>query len=264
LLTDLESQLPTRRYVNFLLKDLHVLTAIKLSPLYKDSEDGLIRDLHALLEHYVHFSIDDISGLQLSQEEVRQLQNSQLAKLQHIAFRDFKDKMLILALANYGSIGQRNELVGHVAELSDDELVSLCERLRLRTSYPKAVRFSIDRPFLTEAVLSVHERRRTFQEQAKSMAVSPNEHTLFQESFIRDGNYDGFRPLAVPKLNLQYLTVGDFLWRTFHLYRHEAFYGIRRDIEDSLQKMSPKIKYPSMETSFHGFSKMALTINHPS
>jgi len=264
LLTDLDSQLPTRRYVNFLLKDLHVLTAIKLSPLYISSEDGLIQDLHRLLEHFVHFSIDDITGLQLSREDVRQIHNSRLAKLQRIAFRDFKDKLLILALANFGSLGQPGEISGHLADLSDEELVQLCKRLGLRTSYPKSVKFSIDRAFLTDAIIGVHERRRTFQEQAKSMTVLPNENTLFEESFVRDGNYDGSRPLAIPKLNLQYLTVGDFLWRSFLLYRHEAFYGIRQNIEDSLKKMSPKIKYPTMETSFGGFSKMALQITRPS
>ncbi|KAI5784028.1 P-loop containing nucleoside triphosphate hydrolase protein [Pyronema domesticum] len=264
LLIDLESQLPTRRYVNFLLKDLHVLTAIKLSPLYSSSDDGLIRDLHGMLEHFVYFSIDDITGMQLSQEEYRQSHNARLAKLQRIAFRDFKDKLLILALANYGSLGQPSDLSGHLADLTDGEMVQLCQRLGLRTSYPKSVIFGIDRAFLTDAVISVHLRRKTFQEQTKSMSVLPNETTLFDESFVRDGFYDGTRPLAIPKLNLQYLTVGDFLWRSFVLYRHETYYGIRQSIEDSLKKMTPKIKYPSMETSFTGFSKMALQINRPS
>jgi intron-binding protein aquarius len=264
LLADLESQLPTRRYVSFLLKDLHTLTAIKLSPLYNNSADGLFRSLHGLLEHYINFSIDDITGRRLSQEEVRQIQNARLGRLQRIAFRDFKDKLLILALTNYGSLGIRHELTGHLAELSEEELVALCKCLGLRTSFPKFVLFSMDRSFLTEAIVCTHERRMTFQERAKSMTVLPNERTLFEESFIRDANYDGSRPLAIPKLNLQYLTVGDFLWRSFILYRHEAFYGIRQNIEDSLKRMSPKIKYPTLETTFHGFSKMALTISRPS
>ena len=264
LLVDLDSQLPTRRYVNSLLKDLHVLTAIKLSPLYSSSEDGLIQDMHRLLDHFVYFSIDDITGLQLSREDVRRTHNAQLSRLQRIAFKEFKDKLLILALANFGGLGQPDELLGHLADLSDEELLLLCKRLGLRTSYPKTVRLPVDRAFLTDAVVGVHERRKTFQEQAKSMTVLPNENTLFEESLVRDGYYDGSRPLAIPKLNLQYLTVGDFLWRSFLLYRHEAFYGIRQNIEDSLKRMAPKIKYPTMETSFGGFSRMALQIARPS
>lgn len=264
LLTDLESQLPTRRYVNFLVKDLHILTAIKLSPFYADSENGLFRDLYALLAHYVNFSIDDHSGLQLSQQESRQNHNSDLAKLQRTAFKHFKDKLTILALANYGSIGQRDELATHLTELDDEEVARLCQLLGLRTNYPRNVAVPVDRVFLTEALLAVHERRKTFQEQAKELPVLPNQNTLFESSLLRNEYYDGSRPLAIPKLNLQYLTVGDFLWRSFILYRCEAFFAIRRDIEDSLHRLQPKLQYPSMQTQFHGFSKMALLISRPS
>lgn len=171
---------------------------------------------------------------------------------------------MILALANYGSIGQRDELATHITELSDEEVVHMCKLLGLRTEYPKNVIMPVDRVFLTEALLAVHERRKTFQEQAKELPVLPNQNTLFESSLLRNEYYDGSRPLAIPKLNLQYLTVGDFLWRSFILYRCEAFFAIRRDIEDSLHRLQPKIQYPSMQTQFHGFSKMALLITRPS
>lgn len=263
LLTDLESQLPTRRYLNTLLKDMNVLTAIKLSPAYTSGE-GLIRELHKLLEHYVYFSVDDITGNQLSQEDVRKVQNATLGKLQRIAFKNFKEKLTILALANFGNIGQREELEGHLVELEDAELVQLCKLLGFRTAYPKAVVWKVDRTFLTEVILSHHERRKTFKDEARELTVLPNEKTLFADSIIGGENYDGSRPLPIPKINLQYLTVGDFLWRSFILYRHESFLGIRRNIEDALKQLSPRIRYPSMETSFHGFSKMALAISRPS
>lgn len=263
LLTDLESQLPTRRYTNFLIKDLHLLTAIKLSPLYTNPENALLRDLTSLLAHFANFSIDDITGAQLSQEEVRGAHNKALARLQRTAFRHFREKLTILALANYASIGQRDELAGHLVDLSDEEVVELGRILGLRTQYPKSAGVAIDRVFLTEALLDTHERRLTFQEQARALPILPNEYTLFEDSLIRTSQYDGSRPMAIPKLNLQYLTVGDFLWRSFILYRHEAFYSIRQDIEDVLKRLQPKITYPDMKTQFRGFSKMALVIGRP-
>lgn len=81
---------------------------------------------------------------------------------------------------------------------------------------------------------------------------------------MRDERYDGSRPLPVPKLNLQYLTIGDFLWRSFLLYRAENFFGIRRDIEDSVVRLQPKLLFPKMETQFTGSSTMALVISKPS
>ena len=63
-MSDLQSQLPTRRYVNTLLQDLHTLPAIRVSPTFNDEDNGLIRDLYALLKHYTYFSIDDHTGIQ--------------------------------------------------------------------------------------------------------------------------------------------------------------------------------------------------------
>ncbi|KKY38854.1 putative dead helicases superfamily protein [Diaporthe ampelina] len=63
-LSDLQSQLPTRRYVNFLLQDLHILPAAALSPTFNDEDNGLLRDLIALLSHFTHFTIDDQTGAQ--------------------------------------------------------------------------------------------------------------------------------------------------------------------------------------------------------
>jgi hypothetical protein len=38
--------------------------------------------------------------------------------------------------------------------------------------------------------------------------------------------------LALPKLNLQYLTFHDYLLRNFNLFRLESTYEIRQDVED--------------------------------
>jgi intron-binding protein aquarius len=45
--------------------------------------------------------------------------------------------------------------------------------------------------------------------------------------------YSGGRPLALPKLNLQFLSPADYLLRNFHLFRLEAAYEVREDIEVS-------------------------------
>jgi intron-binding protein aquarius len=48
---------------------------------------------------------------------------------------------------------------------------------------------------------------------------------------IPTANYSGGRPLALPKLNLQFLSPSDYLLRNFHLFRLEAAYEVREDIE---------------------------------
>lgn len=262
-LADLQSQLPTRRYINTLLQDLHVLPALTLSPLFNDEDSELLRDLYSMLAHYTHFTVDDQTGVQHGRTEAYDQHCARLAKLQRTALRHFKDKLTVLALSNYASIDKRDELAALLEPLTSEELKQLVDLLDLRTSYPETSKLVVDRKFLEEVLLSTFEKRDTFQETAHSLSVLPDEEALFDNSLMRTDHYDGSRPLALPKLNLQYLSVGDFLWRSLVLYRCESFYGIRRDIEDVIRRLQPSSRKPG-ETTFSGFSKMALTITKPS
>jgi intron-binding protein aquarius len=254
--------LPTRRYVNTLLQDLHTLPAIRLSPAFNDEDNGLLRDLYALLKHYTYFSIDDHTGIQHSSTEAYERHCATLATLQRITLKHFKEKLTILALSNYASIDKRAELEGHLAALTDVETSELCNFLDFRTSYPASTKVVADRQFLTEVLLSEHEKRKTFQETARDLSILPTELTLFEPTLLRNDNYNGSQPLALPKLNLQYLTVGDFLWRSFILHRCESFYAIRKDVEDTIKRLRP-MAGRSGQTNFEGFSKMALPITKP-
>ncbi len=259
-LSDLESQLPTRRYVNTLLHDLNTLAIIRLSLMYNEEANGLLRDLHTLLSHYAYFSIDDQSGVQHSREEAYERHCAQLASLQRTALKHFKDKLIILALANFGSLEKRQDIEEHLTVLDDEELTTLTEELELRVSYPELSRIVCDRATIMEILLSTFERRKTFQENAQNLSILPTETALFDPTLLRNETYNGFQALALPKLNLQYLTVGDFLWRSFILHRCEAFFEIRKDIEDTLKRLRPSTGRNG-ETQFEGFSKMALQVS---
>lgn len=180
-----------------------------------------------------------------------------------MALKHFKDKLTILALSNYASVAKRSELEGHLATLTDDEISELCDLLDFRISYPPNSNIVADRPFLTEVLLSAHEKRKTFQETARDLSILPTEITLFEPTLLRNDSYDGSHPLGLPKLNLQYLAVGDFLWRSFILHRCETFWEIRQDIEESIKRLKPKL-HPDGSTTFGGFSKMTLPISKPS
>ncbi|KAJ2906771.1 Intron-binding protein aquarius [Zalerion maritima] len=262
LLADLQSQLPTRRYINTLVQDLHIIPALKLSPMFSDEDNSLLRELHVLLSHYTHFTIDDQTGVQLSKTEAYDRHCASLARLQRASLKHFKSKLTVLALGNYGSIDRRHELQPLLETLTDVELEKLASVLNLRTSYPELASLHLGRPLIMEAVLSAFERRRTFQDIARDMSIVPTEQSLFENSLLRADEYDGSHPLALPKLNLQYLSVGDFLWRAMFLYRCESFYGIRSDIEKVLSRLRPESKKPG-ETTFGGSSKMALPISRP-
>ena len=263
LLCDFQSQLPTRRYVNTLLQDLNLLPAIRLSPLYDEGSDAsLLRDMYDLFVHYTYFPIDDHAGKQLSRKEYDDLHNSRIARLQKVALHVQPDKLKILILANYGSLGQRDELVGHLQALSDAEIVELCEQLGIRTQYPEKSLLIRDRQFWIDAlVFSIEHKPLYMDSMRRSLPILPTEQSLYERSLTRAEEYNGSRPLAIPKLNLQYLTVGDSLWRSFILYRSEALFEIRKHLEDTIKRLQPKRQ--GTTTRFDGFSTMAIPINKP-
>lgn len=261
LLCDLQSQLPTRRYVSTLIQDLNTLPAIRLSPLYSDEDCGLLCDMYALLRHYTYFPIDDHSGRQLSRQDYDGVHHARLASLQKAALKRFQDKLKVLVLANYGSLGSREDLESHLATLTDEEITELSGMLDIRTAYPDKSMIVRDRAFLTEVLIFIHERRPMFQETVRDLTILPTEQTLYETTFLRNESYNGTRPLAIPKLNLQYLTMGDFLWRSFVLYRCEAFYAIRKDMEDTIKRLQPRRQAGSIK--FDGFSRMAIPISKP-
>ncbi|KAF2772813.1 P-loop containing nucleoside triphosphate hydrolase protein [Teratosphaeria nubilosa] len=262
LLCDFQSQLPTRRYVNALLQDVNVLSAIRLSPLYQDGDDAaLLREMHNLLQHYTYFPIDDQSGRQMSRTEYDAARNASIANLQNVALKQQPEKLKILVLANYGSLAQREELLGHLRALSDVELLNLCSAIGLRTSYPSVCQVVVDRAFLEEVMASTIEARPYFSDTVQDNPILPTERTLYDPRMLRTDDWDGSRPLPIPKLNLQYLTLGDFLWRAYTLYRSEAFYGVRKHLGDTVKRLQPSSQ--GNLTRFDGFSRMAIPIGKP-
>ena len=261
-LTDLESQMPTRRFVNTLLQDLNILALIRVSPQFNNESNGILRDLFVLFRHFVNFPIDDNTGTQYTRIQANEKHNTTLARLQKTALKHFKSKLTVLALSNYGAIDQRAELESLLAPLTNSELKDLCTHLSYRTSYPDTM-VEISRELLMETLLSSHERTKSFQETVKDLNVLPTEKALYEPSLLRNEVYDGSRSLAIPKLNLQYLTVGDFLWRSFILYRCESFFEIRKHAEDTIKRLQPTHSIRDGGTQFNGFSRMAIPISKP-
>ena len=75
------------------------------------------------------------------------------------------------------------------------------------------------------------------------------------------------RPLALPKLNLQFLSVKDYLLRNFVLYRLESAFSIREEICDAVRRMGPRRSLVpgsgASTTTFGGWARMAVPLMAP-
>eukprot|EP01071_Lankesteria_metandrocarpae_P005629 Lankesteria_metandrocarpae@DN4072_c0_g1_i1.p1 len=109
-------------------------------------------------------------------------------------------------------------------------------------------------------VLSHHFSRRQSQlQRINTAALFPTENLIWDPNFIPAEHFKGEFPLALPKLNLQFLTVHDYLLRNFTLFRLESTYEIRGNLEDAIYRMDAH-RMPNGATNFRGKWKMATPI----
>ncbi|ORX52031.1 P-loop containing nucleoside triphosphate hydrolase protein [Hesseltinella vesiculosa] len=265
-LIDLEAQLPTRRFFNTLLNDYQFLTLCRLSPLMQrdDQDVRLLKQLIDTLSFYAKFEINDQTGQALSDLEMTEQHSQQLIHLQHTVFSHFRDVFPELPLSNLGSIESRSDLLWHLDPASEDNLVHLCEKLNLRTTpiVPELIGQAFDRKtYLLETIIDKYQKRTSQIEQINKTSLYPDEATLFSDSLIQSQYYTGERPLAIPKLNLQFLTLHDYLLRNYNLFRLESYYEIRQDVEDAVKRLGPRLTYPERTIEWSGWARMALPIN---
>ncbi|KAH9288167.1 hypothetical protein KI387_032284 [Taxus chinensis] len=162
-----------------------------------------------------------------------------------------------LALANVGAIEKRSDLCKRLSDLSAEELKDVvCSKLKLvDISDPWVERMD----FLMEVMVSTFEKRQSQKEAINALPLYPNEQVMWDESVVPSINYNGEGCLALPKLNLQFLTLHDYLLRNFNLFRLESTYEIREDVQEVLPRMLAYINNEG-ETRFRGWARMAVPI----
>lgn len=74
---------------------------------------------------------------------------------------------------------------------------------------------------------------------------------MWDDAVVKTEYYSGDHCLALPKLNLQFLTMHDYLLRNFNLYRLESNYEIKGDVEDIIRRLAPRMTLDGT-TEFRG------------
>lgn len=255
-LIDMLSQLPTRRFLRPLVADVAVVAKCHLSALYTHEKGRLFAQLVDLLQFYEGFEINDHSGTQLGDDDVLQAHYSRFQAFQLLAFKQVP-KLRDFALSSIGSLHKRADLTKRLLVLSDVELQDLvCNKLKLVSEKDPC---SGRRDFLIEVLVAFFEKRQSQKDAVNALPLYPNEQIMWDESLVPSINYSGEGCLALPKLNLQFLTLHDYLLRNFNLFRLESTYEIREDIQEAVPHLHAYINNEG-ETAFRGWSRMAVPI----
>ena len=256
LIIDLEALLPTRRFFNTVLDDSHLVVKASLSPLYQRPEGHLFSQLVDQVKFYTRFEINDQTGEPLTDKEMTSIHYSRMSELQRAVFVKYQE-LHNFALATIASIEERDQLEKHFMSLSRETLYNVCEYLHLvpAKAEEEPIDESFTHEFLSELVVSRHEKRDSQLEELNMMPLYPTEKFIWDEGAY----YQGETPLALPKLNLQFLTLHDYLLRNFKLFQLESTYEIRQDVEDVVARMQPW-RAEDGKTIFNGWARMSLPI----
>lgn len=113
--------------------------------------------------------------------------------------------------------------------------------------------------FPVEVMVSFFEKQQSQKESVNALPLYPNELIMWDESVVPSINYSGEGCLALPKLNLQFLTLHDYLLRNFNLFRLESTYEIREDIQEAVPHLLACINNEG-DPAFRGWSRMAVPV----
>ena len=261
-LIDLVSQLPTRRFLSVLLDDMHLIVRLRRTALFASSETHavLFRQLVNLLDDFLHFEVEDQTGRALSAEDVSGMANARLHALQRVAYAHYGQDMQDLIFSSTGELGREENLRKHFSLLNPEQLLDIAQRLGHISSSKLAKEPPPSVDFVTDVLLYRLSTRRSQLEALSHTSLYPTEKLLWDPNSVPLGkHYNGKQVLALPKLNLQFLTVHDYLLRNFTLFRLESAYEIRQDLVDAIKRVAPRQSLSGV-VSFGGWARMALPI----
>ncbi|KAF0710160.1 Aste57867_5611 [Aphanomyces stellatus] len=240
---DLMSQLPTRRFLRTLVLHQHLLMACRHSALVKNHP--LLAKQVDLLHFYVHFPIDDQTGHAWTATEHKNELATRVHALQVAAFE--RDPALhALSLLPMSALSNRAVLETTLALIPDDVL------------YPFAISVGLIQPSdeNVDMVDCFMDRFALYTPPTlPSLPMFPTETDIWAPEMA---SLDGV--LSTRKLNLQFLSLTDYLIRNYELYRLEAAYGVRVDLEHVLAALDATTGGPRRAV-FRRRHKMAAAVD---
>jgi intron-binding protein aquarius len=120
-IVDLLSQLPTRRFLNTLLDDMHLLIT--------QPEGKLLSQLLGMIDACMHFEVHDQTGRALTPHDMMTVQNTRINRLQTLAFSHYNSVLKDLVFSSTGELAKPETLKKHFQSLTTQQLTDVASRL---------------------------------------------------------------------------------------------------------------------------------------
>lgn len=260
-LSNLLSQLPTRRFLHAVLDDQAVWIRCCRSHLYGHPLGKNFVKLVDNMQSLLTFPIDDHTGDAINDDDGVSRHHERVLRLQRLMFKHWP-QLKEASLVNCNQLARHEVLQKYLLNLAAEDLRRLVvKQLRLVS---EAVANGKDSKFLIDVMIAAYERHKSQKEVIQSMPLYPTEKMLLDDEAIPP---DGIQAtltskiLTLPTLNLQFLSLMDYLVRNFMLFQLESAFEIREDIADAIRRANPYVGDDGV-ISYSGWSRMALQIRN--
>lgn len=179
----------------------------------------------------MHIIIDDGTGQALTYQEILEKNNQKIHNLQQIAYTHFSETLKDIVFCSVGELSKKEYLVRHIQLLDYSELLDLAKKLFVITDRDELDSnlswFTLEESFLLELVLEHLLPRQRHIDECNMMSLYPTETLLWDTDQLpissKHASNTGNEVLSLPKLNLQFLSIHDYLLRNFQLFRLERY-----------------------------------------
>ncbi|ODV59258.1 P-loop containing nucleoside triphosphate hydrolase protein [Ascoidea rubescens DSM 1968] len=278
-LIDILSQLSTRAFTNSLVKDINLLAFINLYIIDKNLKNSDLLKMFDILLYYIYNPIDDFTGIITSTESVQTNYYNSLESFQKIIYKLFQNKtnktqIIELSKASLTYLTNKSFFISTLSSLDSQDLKLILKEIDLNLNYSTSLNIQLTKELFIQFIYFNYYNPLTYLNDFYKVSLLPDQSSILENYNLYQLDHQMknrsilcfSKPLY--KLGLQYLSMNDFLFRSFFLQRDEFFYQILNDIELIIKRLNHKIYRSDInneELKLQGFSKMALKItNKPS
>ena len=212
-----------------------------------------------MLKFYINFEINEETGEPITQITLLKEHYDNINSLQSIAFQLFPDKLSKIYLKNISLIDNQQNIISMLDLLNEEEIYTFGKRLNLLRLPQK----EYSKELIYQVFISHFERRQLVIERINNLPLFPTEKLIWDKDLIpSEFEINDNKVLAIPKLNLQFLTHHDYLIRNFNLLRLESTFQVRQDLDEIINMVHPKFDNKGNFVEFEGWAKMAAPIKN--
>lgn len=256
---DALSQLPTRRFALIYLKRCNFVPKARCSSVLQNQEGKNISVYLSSLSDVMDVPVDSLTGEVITPEQAMREFYGYTQKIERLFF-NYWEVLRDISYLSSRELASSEVIEKYLARLSDADMKELvCNQLKLATNRDFD---AYGRQLLNAIFMEELKTLSSAKKAVEGMSLYPTEKLITDKSLIpedKTGLVDF--TAAIPKINIQFLSLSDYFERNFFLYLTEVAYDVRGHLVNVIRRLAPYLN-DCGKVDFSGWSKLGTSIEN--